>query len=216
MYLPNTDCGLIPQFDGYFSLSRSLEQAGGTSLKQFQMKTSGLYHKSQIIKQPDVLLLYTFADVGLNGKGYALNWDYYEKMCETSSSLTFPVHAIAAADNGRMLSFLNYFMETLQIDVADIHGVGWQGVHSGCLAGGYLSILRGIFGVKASAKGLTVAPNPMPLWKKVSISFVYQGRVIAMTAEGTKFTMQLVSGEPINVDFCGETVALKGMIEKAV
>ncbi|MBQ7924149.1 MAG: glycoside hydrolase family 65 protein [Clostridia bacterium] len=208
IYLPNTDCGLIPQFDGYFSLSRSLEQAGGTSLKQFQMKTSGLYHKSQIIKQPDVLLLYTFADVGLNKKGYALNWDYYEQMCETSSSLTFPVHAIAAADNGRMLSFLNYFMKTLQIDVADIHGVGWQGVHSGCLAGGYLSVLRGIFGVCATENGLKIAPNPMPLWKKTSIKFTYCGRTIAMTAEGMKYTMRLLSGAPCTVEFNGETLTL--------
>ena len=69
------------------------------------MKKSGLYNKSQVIKQPDVALLYTFADVGLDKKAYAKNWDYYEQMCETSSSLSFPVHAVASAENDRMLSF---------------------------------------------------------------------------------------------------------------
>ena len=38
LYLPKTASGLIPQFDGYFSLSRSLEEAGKGTLKQFQMK----------------------------------------------------------------------------------------------------------------------------------------------------------------------------------
>ncbi len=218
MYLPTTDCGLIPQFDGYFSLSRTLEEAGGGSLKQFQMKKSGLYHKSQIIKQPDVLLLYTLADVGLGNKGYALNWDYYEQMCETSSSLTFPVHAIAAADNGRMLSFLNYFMKTLKIDVDDLHGVGWQGVHSGCLAGGYLSVLRGVFGVRATDDGLMIKPNPIPteLWKKVTGKFIYRNSLVEMTACGNKYTLKLIDGKPCKICFNGETLTLSDCLEKTL
>ena len=211
-----TDSGLIPQFDGYFTLSRGLEESGGSSLKQFQMKKSGLYHKSQIIKQPDVALLYTLADVGLNGKGYAQNWDYYEQMCETSSSLTFPVHAIASADNGRMLSFYNYFLKTLKIDVDDIHGVGWQGVHSGCLAGGYLSILRGIFGVRATNGGLYIKPNPMPqeLWKKVTVKFLYQGSLVEMTACGTKYTIKLLNDKSCKVHFCDEEFVLTDCVVK--
>ena len=214
LYLPQSRCGLIPQFDGYFSLSRTLEEAGGGSLKQFQMKKSGLYHKSQVIKQPDVMLLYTLADVGLEENGYAVNWDYYERMCETSSSLTFPVHAIAAADNGRMLSFYEYFMKTLKIDVDDIHGVGWQGVHSGCLAGGYLSVLRGIFGVRARKECLELRPNPMPFWKKIEMRTFYRGRLVGLTAEGEKFSLALLKGSPFPVRFDGEEFLLKGKKEK--
>ena len=214
LYLPQSRCGLIPQFDGYFSLSRTLEEAGGGSLKQFQMKKSGLYHKSQVIKQPDIMLLYTLADVGLEENGYAVNWDYYERMCETSSSLTFPVHAIAAADNGRMLSFYEYFMKTLKIDVDDIHGVGWQGVHSGCLAGGYLSVLRGIFGVRARKECLELRPNPMPFWKKIEMRTFYRGRLVGLTAEGEKFSLALLKGSPFPVRFDGEEFLLKGKKEK--
>ncbi len=110
LYLPQGESGLIPQFDGYFALSRTLEETGKATLKQFQMKSCGLYHLSQIIKQPDVILLYTYLNVGLDRTHYRENWDYYEKMCETSSSLTLSVHAIASAQNGRMLSFYEYFM----------------------------------------------------------------------------------------------------------
>ena len=116
MYLPLDKNGLIPQFDGYFDLSETLRVDGSGTGTNFQMKQAGLYHLSQVIKQPDVMLLYTLADVGLDRSHYAENWDYYEHMCETSSSLTFPVHAIASAHNRRMLSFYNYFMDTLKID----------------------------------------------------------------------------------------------------
>jgi trehalose/maltose hydrolase-like predicted phosphorylase len=146
LYLPMCENGLIPQFDGYFQLSRSLEEQGKGTLKQFQMKKSGLYHKSQIIKQPDVILLYTMVDVGVDRTHFAENWDYYENMCEVSSSLTFPVHAMACAQNKQMLSFRKNLLNTVKMDVDDIHGVAWQGVHAGCLAGGYLAVIYGIFG----------------------------------------------------------------------
>ena len=200
---------MIPQFDGYFSLSRGLEEAGKGSLKQFQMKKSGLYHKSQIIKQPDVALLYTLADVGLERSHYAQNWDYYEKMCETSSSLTFPVHAIASAHNRRMLSFYQYFMNTLKIDIDDLHGVGWQGVHSGCLAGGYLSILYGIFGMRCGEGGLTFEPNPMPFWKKVSAKVKFRNRELLLVMQGEQMKIRLIRGEEIEITAAGQNVLLK-------
>ena len=203
LYLPCDESGMIPQFDGYFGLSRSLEEAGKGTLKQFQMKKSGLYHKSQIIKQPDVALLYTFVNVGVDRSRYAENWDYYEQMCETSSSLTFPVHAVASAQNGRMLSFYNYFMDTLKIDADDLHGVAWQGVHSGCLAGGYLSVLYGLFGLTASEDGLAFRPNPMPFFGSVTAQTLYRGRKIQMRLKGDSLRLTLLEGEPVRVTVTG-------------
>lgn len=208
LYLPCDKNGMIPQFDGYFSLSRGLEEAGKGTLKQFQMKKSGLYHKSQIIKQPDVVLLYTLADVGLERSHYAQNWDYYEKMCETSSSLTFPVHAIASAHNRRMLSFYQYFMNTLKIDIDDLHGVGWQGVHSGCLAGGYLSILYGLFGMRYGEGRLKFEPNPMPFWEKVSAKIRFCDRELLLVMQGEQMTIRLIRGEKIEITAAGQSFLL--------
>ena len=199
LYRPALENGMIPQFDGYFSLSRGLEEQGKGTLKQFQMKKSGLYHKSQIITQPDVALLYTFVNVGVDRSHYAQNWDYYEQMCESSSSLTFPVHAIASAHNGRMLSFHKYFMDALKIDVADIHGVGWQGVHSGCLAGGYLCILYGLFGVSAKDGCLQLAPHAMPLFKKVTATMLFHGSKLRLTMEGNRVTVRKISGSAVEI-----------------
>ena len=208
-YRPELDNGMIPQFDGYFDLSRGLEEAGKGTLKQFQMKKSGLYHKSQVIKQPDVLLLYTMVNVGVNGKYYAQNFDYYEQMCESSSSLTFPVHAIASAQNGRPLSFYKYFSDTLKIDIDDIHGVGWQGVHSGCLAGGYLTVVYGLFGAKATRSGLELTPVKMPFFKGVKAKIVYKGQVVslALTNEGLNIAKE--QGDDLNVKVFGKEYVLK-------
>ena len=208
-YRPELDNGMIPQFDGYFDLSRGLEEAGKGTLKQFQMKKSGLYHKSQVIKQPDVLLLYTMVNVGVNGKYYAQNFDYYEQMCESSSSLTFPVHAIASAQNGRPLSFYKYFSDTLKIDIDDIHGVGWQGVHSGCLAGGYLTVVYGLFGAKATRSGLELTPVKMPFFKGVKAKIVYKGQVVSLDLTNEGLNIEKEQGDDLNVKVFGKEYVLK-------
>jgi len=199
IYVPMLPNGMIPQFDGYFDLSRTLEEVGKGTLKQFQMKKSGLYHKSQVIKQPDVALLFTMVNVGVDYSHFAENWDYYEQMCESSSSLTFPVHAIASAKNHRMLSFYNYFKDTLKMDIDDIHGVAWQGVHSGCLAGGYLAMIYGIFGVVSGEDALALKPNAVPFFKKISAKLFYHGSKIALILEGNRLTAELLSGDPVDL-----------------
>ncbi|MCD7884281.1 MAG: hypothetical protein LUI87_11355 [Lachnospiraceae bacterium] len=71
LYLPlDQKTGMIPQFDGYFDLSRELEVQGGSKSGYTQMKQAGLYNKSQVIKQPDVLMLFAYqnlADRDLSG-----------------------------------------------------------------------------------------------------------------------------------------------------
>lgn len=186
LYLPMCENGLIPQFDGYFQLSRSLEEQGKGTLKQFQMKKSGLYHKSQIIKQPDVILLYTMVDVGVDRSHFAENWDYYENMCEVSSSLTFPVHAIASVQNKQLLSFRKNLLNTVKMDVDDIHGVAWQGVHSGCLAGGYLAVIYGIFGLSVQEESVLCLNPVRTLFDGVTAHFFYKG---------TKITLRMKNGE---------------------
>ena len=199
LYLPMCDNGLIPQFDGYFSLSRSLEEQGKGTLKQFQMKKSGLYHKSQIIKQPDVVLLYTMVDVGLDRTHFAENWDYYENMCEVSSSLTFPVHAIAAAQNKQILSFRKNLLNTVKMDVDDIHGVAWQGVHSGCLAGGYLAVIYGIFGLSVKEED-TLCLNPVrTLFDGVTAHLVYKGAKLTLSIKKGELTVKKSGGGRINI-----------------
>ena len=178
LYLPLDETGLIPQFDGYFSLNRGLEVAGNGSGTNFQMKQAGLYHRSQVIKQPDVMLLFSYLNLDIPGADYSANWDYYEKMCESSSSLTFPVHAICSALADRPLSFLEYFDDSTKIDVKDIHQCAYQGVHSGCLAGAWLSVFRGVFGITADENGLKIEPHPIPFWTQLTLRFFYRGKEI--------------------------------------
>ena len=212
LYLPLEENGLIPQFDGYFSLSRTLRTEGGGTGKSFQMKQAGLYHESQIIKQPDVMLLFSYLNCAPAGADAAANWDYYEAMCESSSSLSYPPHAICSADQGRMYSFLKYFFKTVRVDIDDVFGCAWQGIHGGCAAGGYYAVLRGLFGITVDAEGISFRPNAMPFWKKVTLPLCYRGRQLRCVMKDEQVTVVLESGEPLDLRVNGRQKRLNHRI----
>lgn len=211
LYLPMEKCGMIPQFDNYFNLNRTLEETGGNSATSFQMKKSGLYHKSQIIKQPDVMLIFSYLNLKVDGANYSANWDYYEKMCESSSSLSFAPHSICAADNGRMLSAYNYLIDTAYIDIYDIHNCAWQGVHSGCLVGAWYAVFRGIAGIICHEDYIEINPHQIPWWDRISFSFKYKG--IKIQIEITPETYMLNAENDLKIVFKGKNIDLLKGIE---
>ncbi len=191
LYLPiDKTTGLIPQFDGYFDLSRDLEVASGSSAKAFQMKASGMYHKSQVIKQPDVLMLFGHNNLKFNREIYARNWNYYIARCEASSSLSFSTHAICSADLGMIESAYDFLLKTLLIDLEDEHDCSWQGIHSACAAGAWLAGVRAIGGVE-------LHPHMIGWWKSMKYSFFWHGQKLYATLTNEELT---VISDPTNTE----------------
>ena len=206
IFLPVGEYGYIPQFDGYFSLADRMDQS--ENLSGLQMRYSGSYADSQIIKQPDVMLLYSYVDVGMDRSRYQENFDYYEKMCEMSSSLSYAPHAVCAAHLGRTRSFLEYLEKTVTIDLANLHGGVEEGVHSGCEAGGYLAVLYGAFGARFSAAEVSFDPRYLPGIKSVRQRFYYKNALILSEIRGKLFTIQKLKGNAVSVGYGGKTYLL--------
>lgn len=196
--LPNKD-GLIPQFENYFSLNPQLEVIGNGAATGFQMKASGLYHLSQIIKQPDVLNLFTYLSIGMDNKLYKKNFDFYYEKCESSSSLTYPVHALGALQVGRYDLFIENLKNSLTVDTKDIFKGAYQGVHAGCLAGGYYNIYRGIFGIDAKLDALYIDPITTSPIQNVEMNFIYQGEKIHIEMKDGKVTLNKDSDASIKI-----------------
>ncbi len=211
LYLPfDKKTGMIAQFDGYFDLDRELELQGGTTAKSFQMKQSGLYNKSQVIKQPDVMLLFSYMNIPFGDTVYRRNWDYYEARCESSSSLSYPVHAICAADCGQPERLYNYLMKTARLDLDDEHDCAHEGIHAACAAGAWLAVSRGVAGMKLSENGVSFKPSFIPWWKSISFKAVWHGVKYTVTLDNTKLTVSVTEGEKaLDVAFADEHTQIK-------
>lgn len=195
LYLP-TEKGLIPQFDGYFGLKKYLPLAGNGNGTNFQMRQSGLYHKSQIIKQPDVMMLYSYLNIGLD-EGYHKNWKYYEPLCEASSSLTYPVHAICAIDNGEKDKFVDYYQKSVRVDIDDLFRGSSQGVHAAALSASYYAIFRGVLGIEVGEETLSAHPHYISSLGDINLSFFYHGQKVKAHLAATGLTLR--SRNPIKV-----------------
>ncbi len=200
--VPSQD-GLIPQFEGYFSLNPELELKGNGAAKGFQMKASGLYHLSQVIKQPDVLNLFTYLSIGMDEALYKKNFDFYYGKCESSSSLSYPVHALGALQNGYNDLFYKNFYDCLTVDLLDIFKGAYQGVHAGCIAGGYYNVFRGILGIDPKEDALHVNPIFDSPFKDISMRFVYQGEAISVSMKNGTLTLSKDSPSKIRVKHKG-------------
>lgn len=177
IYLPlDEETGMIPQFDGYFDLSRELEIQGGSKSGYTQMKQAGLYNKSQVIKQPDVLMLFAYQNLDMPKTIYRRNLDYYQGRCEAASSLSYCVHSICYADMDMPESTYGYLMETAEMDLKDMHGGTKDGVHSGCAAGAWVAVVRGVAGMKMKPEKAAFTPHYIPWWKQVTFHAVWHGQ----------------------------------------
>lgn len=174
IYLPlNKKTGMIPQFDGYFELSRELEIQGESKSGYTQMKQAGLYNKSQVIKQPDVLMLFAYQNLNVPDTIYRRNLDYYQGRCEAASSLSYCVHSICYADMDMPESAYGYLMKTAEMDLKDMHNGTRDGIHSGCAAGAWMAVVRGIAGMKMTAEKVVLTPHHIPWWNCVSFHCVW-------------------------------------------
>ena len=177
LYLPmDLETGMIPQFDDYFTLSRELEVQGGSKSGYTQMKQAGLYNKSQVIKQPDVLMLFAYQNLDVPQTVYRRNLDYYQGRCEAASSLSYCVHSICFADMDMPESTYGYLMETAEMDLKNMHGGTQDGIHSGCAAGAWMAVVRGVAGMKMTADGVVFTPHYIPWWKQVTFHCVWHNR----------------------------------------
>lgn len=174
IYLPlNKKTGMIPQFDGYFELSRELEIQGESKSGYTQMKQAGLYNKSQVIKQPDVLMLFAYQNLNVPDTIYRRNLDYCQGRCEAASSLSYCVHFICYADMDMPESAYGYLMKTAEMDLKDMHNGTRDGIHSGCAAGAWMAVVRGIAGMKMTAEKVVLTPHHIPWWNCVSFHCVW-------------------------------------------
>lgn len=218
IYLPlDEETGMIPQFDGYFDLSRELEVQGGSKSGYTQMKQAGLYNKSQVIKQPDVMMLFAYQNLDMPDTVYRRNLDYYQGRCEAASSLSYCVHSICFADLDMPESTYGYLMETAEMDLKNMHGGTRDGIHSGCAAGAWMAVVRGVAGMRMTMDKVIFTPHYIPWWKQVRFHCVWhdQGYQVILNNLGMQVVADVSNQGTLSLSIFEKEYQL-GRGEKAV
>ncbi|MCL4765455.1 MAG: glycoside hydrolase family 65 protein [Hyphomicrobiaceae bacterium] len=173
----NERTGLFEQFHGYFDLE-------DIDLATYSTRTAPMdlllgrerIAQSQVIKQPDVVMLVHLLWDRLPADVRKINFDYYEPRCGHGSSLSPAIHALVAARLGDTELAERYFHQSAEIDLANNMGNAANGVHVGALGGLWQATVFGFAGLRLITEdGPECDPMLPSSWRSLSMRLQWRG-----------------------------------------
>jgi kojibiose phosphorylase len=151
--------------------------------------------ETQVIKQPDVLMLaYLLPDV-FDAATLAANYAYYSARTDHAygSSLGPAIQALLAARTGAADDAYRHFMLAARADLGDVRGNASDGVHGASAGGLWQALVFGFAGVLVDGDVVTTEPHLPAHWRRLAFSIVHQGRVVEVDLQPSA---DEVTGEP--------------------
>jgi len=180
--------GRYEQFAGYFGLEPLLiADVAAPPVAADLLLGRERVAASQLIKQPDVLMLHHLVPDQVEPGSLAPNLDYYGPRTAHGSSLSPAVTASLLARADRPDEALAMLRTALALDLDDLTGTTGAGLHMANLGGVWQAVLAGIAGVRVRAGVLTVDPRLPSEWQSLQLRFRCLGRRVRLdiTSERT-------------------------------
>ncbi len=173
--------GRYEQFTGYFDLE-PLTVGGIASppvaadILLGRARVAG----SQLIKQPDVLMLHHLVPDEVLPGSLPVNLDFYGPRTTHGSSLSPAITAGLLARAGRPEDALRMLDIALRLDLDDRTATTASGLHMATLGGVWQAILTGFAGVVVRDGVLSVRPVLPARWRRLRLAFRCLGRRIRL------------------------------------
>ncbi len=162
-------------------------------------------YRHQVCKQADVVLALFLMSQRFDMEAKRRNFDYYEKITTHDSSLSECIFSIVASDIGYYDRAYQYFMNSIRMDLDDLHGNTSAGVHTANMAGAWMMVINGFAGMRAYEDVLSFKPYLPNGWEEYSFKITYRGKLVNITVnhQGTKYEL-LEGDELIILHYGGE------------
>jgi len=182
--------GLIPQFRGYLDL-QDVDLAGfepRTRSMQAILGVDGV-NRSQVLKQPDVLMLTLLREEEFSEQQLRTNYAYYTPRTDHvyGSSLGPAMQAIIAARAGLADDAMEHFRRAALVDLQDVRGNAADGIHGASCGGVWQAVVFGFAGVTVSSDGTVRTRPALPeRWERLAFTLTIRGRQqrIEITRDG--------------------------------
>ena len=204
----NARTRLFEQFSGYFDLDYVDLRAHEPRTAPFDVILGReRIARTQVIKQPDVLMLIFLLWEDFEPAVREANFRYYEPRTGHGSSLSPSIHALLAARLGDLNTAERYFRQAAEIDLANNMGNASLGVHIGAQGGLWQAAVLGFGGMRPTRRGsnedeiLAFSPSVPGGWKDLRFSVLHRAKKLSLDIIGEKQSvkMGLRSDAPIHV-----------------
>jgi maltose phosphorylase len=192
--------GLIEQHEGYFSMPH--QDVASIPATDFPLYNTWAYvrlFRTDMIKQPDVLLLLFLFGSEYSARVKAANFAYYEPRCSHESSLSPCIHSIIAAELGLHDTALAYSRNSARLDLDDYNRNTHAGLHVTCMAGTWLNMVYGYGGMRSDGGTLAFKPSLPANWTAFGFRVRYRDRLLAVRVDRAQATLRVVDGTPLTL-----------------
>lgn len=181
MFVNKDADGLIEQFSGFFELNDAditvLRDPGRTQSMHTILGIEGA-NQSQVIKQPDVLMLQYLLRDRYSLEAIRANWDYYHPRTdhEHGSSLGPATTAILACLMGDPEEGYVHFMRAAQTDLQDNRLNTKDGIHGASAGGLWQAIIFGFAGLIFKPEEYHFSPRLPAHWNRLAFALQLRGQ----------------------------------------
>lgn len=200
MYLPvDAALGIFPQGDGFLDKPRLPAELATTADRRpllLRMHPLGIY-RHQVCKQADTLLALMLAGEQVETAAKRRNFDYYEAITVHDSTLSASTFAVIAAEVGHAGKAYRYFLDTLRVDLDDLHGNAAHGLHMAAMAGSWLALTWGFGGLRVHDGLPALSPRLPATWQGYRFGLRWHDAHLRVEVDGDGAHYTLTAGEAI-------------------
>lgn len=154
-------------------------------------------YRAKVLKQADTVLAHFLLD-NEAFEQMEKTYNYYEKLTTHDSSLSPCVHSMMAARIGAVDKAYDYYMDTLFLDIDNLHHNTKDGLHIANAGGAYMGIIYGFGGLRIKEDGLYIRPIKPKQWPSIKFSLYYRGQLVTITL-GEKIVIDVETDISIHV-----------------
>ncbi|MGE5582394.1 MAG: glycoside hydrolase family 65 protein [Bacillota bacterium] len=203
--LKDEETGIYEQHDGYFDLPHI--EVKNIPMSQVPIYKHWAYIKIfrfNMIKQPDFLNLPFFFSQDFTIEEKKANYEFYEARTSHESSLSPSLHAILAAELGKLDEAYNFLAYAARLDLDNYNRNTEQGIHSSSAAGVWAGMVSGFGGLRTDGDLLIFNPTIQAKWNSYSFKLNYAGALIKVEVDKEYATFKIVSGPDVKVMIYGK------------
>lgn len=198
----NGGTGLYEQFAGYSDLEPLLiEDVATPPIAADLLLGRDRVARTQLIKQPDVLMLHHVVPEEVAPDSLIPNLEHYLPRTAHGSSLSPAIHSSLLTRAGRLEEALHWFRLAARLDLDDLTGTTAGGLHLATMGGLWQALAFGFLGLTVDGRVIAFDPRIPEEWSSVSLRLVALGSRLSISASPEEIVVE--SDRPLTFA-CGQ------------